>query len=108
MKLREIELASDTNGADRTSAVLSGRAALRRASVAEAAGATPVDGNGLPSRHFRWQGWWSRLLAAMLLVPGLPIIGLLVLLVRWASRGERGAKSRMRARDALNADAQGR
>ncbi len=40
-----------------------------------------------PSRYFRWKGILDRVLAAALLIPGLPLIGLLVLLVRLTSRG---------------------
>ncbi len=40
-----------------------------------------------PGRYFRWKGALGRLVAAVLLVPGLVIIGLLVLLVRLTSRG---------------------
>lgn len=40
-----------------------------------------------PSAYFRWKAVIDRLLAAILLIPGLPIIGLLVLLVRLTSRG---------------------
>ena len=40
-----------------------------------------------PSPYFRWKGLLDRLLAAILLIPGLPIIAVLVLLVRWTSRG---------------------
>ena len=41
----------------------------------------------IPGPYFRWKGIIGRLLAAMLLIPGLPIIGLMVLLVRLTSRG---------------------
>jgi len=37
--------------------------------------------------YFRWKGLVDRLLAAILLIPGLPVIGLTVLLVRLTSRG---------------------
>jgi lipopolysaccharide/colanic/teichoic acid biosynthesis glycosyltransferase len=40
-----------------------------------------------PSRYFAWKGGMDRTLALLLLVPGLPIIGLLLLLVRMTSRG---------------------
>ena len=40
-----------------------------------------------PSPYFRWKGGLDRALAAILLVPGLPLIGLLALLVRLTSRG---------------------
>jgi lipopolysaccharide/colanic/teichoic acid biosynthesis glycosyltransferase len=40
-----------------------------------------------PSPYLRRKRWADRVLAAILLVPGLPIIGLLVLLVRLTSRG---------------------
>jgi lipopolysaccharide/colanic/teichoic acid biosynthesis glycosyltransferase len=40
-----------------------------------------------PSRYFRWYGVVNRILAAALLVPALPVIGLLVLLVRATSKG---------------------
>ena len=40
-----------------------------------------------PSPYFRWKPVIDRLLAVILLVPGLPIIGLLVLVVRLTSRG---------------------
>jgi lipopolysaccharide/colanic/teichoic acid biosynthesis glycosyltransferase len=40
-----------------------------------------------PSRYFRWKGILDRAAAAVLLVPGLPIIALLVLLVRLTSPG---------------------
>jgi lipopolysaccharide/colanic/teichoic acid biosynthesis glycosyltransferase len=39
------------------------------------------------SRYFRWNGILDRGLAAVLLVPGIPIIGLSVALVRLASKG---------------------
>jgi lipopolysaccharide/colanic/teichoic acid biosynthesis glycosyltransferase len=41
----------------------------------------------VPARYFHWKGRMDRVLAAILLVPGLPIIGLLMLLVRCTSRG---------------------
>jgi lipopolysaccharide/colanic/teichoic acid biosynthesis glycosyltransferase len=40
-----------------------------------------------PSGYFRWKGVLDRALAAMLLVPGLPIMGLLIVLIRSTSRG---------------------
>ncbi len=40
-----------------------------------------------PSAYFRWKAVFDRVLAVFLLVPGLPLIGLLVLLVRLTSRG---------------------
>ena len=40
-----------------------------------------------PSAYFRWKGILDRVLAAVLLIPALPIIGLLVVLVRLTSRG---------------------
>jgi lipopolysaccharide/colanic/teichoic acid biosynthesis glycosyltransferase len=40
-----------------------------------------------PPLYFRWKGILDRVLAAILLIPGLPIIGALVLLVRRTSRG---------------------
>src|SRR5688500_3278964 len=39
------------------------------------------------SRYFAWKGIMDRLAAAALLLPGLPMIGLLVVLVRLTSRG---------------------
>lgn len=39
------------------------------------------------SRYFAWKGWLDRTLALVLLIPGLPLIGVLVLLVRATSRG---------------------
>lgn len=41
----------------------------------------------MPARWFRWQSVRCRMAAAVLLLPALPIIGLLVLLVRLTSRG---------------------
>ena len=41
----------------------------------------------IPGPYFRWKGIIGRVLAVALLIPGLPIIGLLVLLVRLTSRG---------------------
>jgi len=39
------------------------------------------------SSYFRWKHVPDTVLAVLLLIPGLPLIGLLVLLVRWTSRG---------------------
>lgn len=50
----------------------------------------PIDAlkrRATPSTYFDWQGLRCRVLAALLLVPALPIIGLLVVLVRMTSRG---------------------
>jgi lipopolysaccharide/colanic/teichoic acid biosynthesis glycosyltransferase len=41
----------------------------------------------IPSSYFRWKGILDRTLAGLLLVPGLPIVGLLALLVRLTSPG---------------------
>ena len=41
----------------------------------------------IPSAYFRWQELRSRVLAALLLIPALPIIGLLVVIVRLTSPG---------------------
>jgi lipopolysaccharide/colanic/teichoic acid biosynthesis glycosyltransferase len=41
----------------------------------------------IPSSYFRWKGVLDRTLAGLLLIPGLPIVGLLALLVRTTSRG---------------------
>jgi lipopolysaccharide/colanic/teichoic acid biosynthesis glycosyltransferase len=41
----------------------------------------------IPGPYFRWKRIIDRVLAAILLIPGLPIIGSLVLLVRLTSRG---------------------
>jgi len=41
----------------------------------------------VPSPYLRRKRWVDRVLAGILLIPGLPIIGLLVLLVRLTSRG---------------------
>ena len=43
--------------------------------------------NVIPGPYFRWKGIIGRVLAAVLLIPGLPIIGFLVVLVRLTSRG---------------------
>ncbi len=40
-----------------------------------------------PSPYFHWKGRLDRCLAAILLIPGIPIIALLVVLVRLTSRG---------------------
>jgi lipopolysaccharide/colanic/teichoic acid biosynthesis glycosyltransferase len=40
-----------------------------------------------PSPYFRWKGIIGRVLALILLVPGVPIMGVLVLLVRLTSKG---------------------
>ena len=40
-----------------------------------------------PRRYFQWKGMAARVLAAILLIPGAPIIALSVLLVRLTSRG---------------------
>jgi lipopolysaccharide/colanic/teichoic acid biosynthesis glycosyltransferase len=40
-----------------------------------------------PAPYFRWKGVLDRVVAALLLLPGLPMIGALVLLVRLTSRG---------------------
>ena len=40
-----------------------------------------------PAPYFRWKGLFDRCAAAVLLIPGLPLIALLVLLVRNTSRG---------------------
>jgi lipopolysaccharide/colanic/teichoic acid biosynthesis glycosyltransferase len=40
-----------------------------------------------PAGYFRWKPHVSRVLAALLLIPGLPLIGLLCLVVRITSRG---------------------
>ncbi len=40
-----------------------------------------------PSRYFRWKEVVERVVAVILLLPGLPLIGLLMLLVRLHSRG---------------------
>ena len=41
----------------------------------------------VPSSYFRWKGVLDRLASAILLAPGLPIIGFLVVLTRLTSRG---------------------
>jgi lipopolysaccharide/colanic/teichoic acid biosynthesis glycosyltransferase len=54
----------------------------------EDAGQEPPRQDGItPRPYLRWKGLLDRCLAASLLVPGLPVIGLLVLLVRLTSRG---------------------
>ena len=40
-----------------------------------------------PSSYFHWKGILDRAAAIALLIPGLPMIGLLVFLIRWNSRG---------------------
>ena len=40
-----------------------------------------------PSSYFRWKGWVDRTAAAILLIPAMPVIGLLFLLVRLTSAG---------------------
>ena len=40
-----------------------------------------------PTRYFRWKELVERVVAVILLLPGLPLIGLLMLLVRLHSRG---------------------
>jgi lipopolysaccharide/colanic/teichoic acid biosynthesis glycosyltransferase len=40
-----------------------------------------------PSSYFRWKIVLGRMLASLLLIPGLPIIGVLVIVVRLGSRG---------------------
>jgi lipopolysaccharide/colanic/teichoic acid biosynthesis glycosyltransferase len=51
------------------------------------AGRTPAADPLQPTGYFRWKAAADRAAAALLLLPGLPIIGLLVLLVRLTSRG---------------------
>ena len=46
-----------------------------------------LNGHVRPSRYFRWKRYVDFGLALVLLVPGLPIIGLLMLLMRLTSRG---------------------
>ena len=49
-----------------------------------------VDGTAahiVPSRYLRWSGGLNRFIALVLLLPGLPIIGLLSLIVRLTSKG---------------------
>jgi len=41
----------------------------------------------IPASYFHWKGWIDRVLGLLLLIPGLPIIGLLMLLVKATSRG---------------------
>jgi lipopolysaccharide/colanic/teichoic acid biosynthesis glycosyltransferase len=41
----------------------------------------------LPARYFRWKGPLDRCMAVILLIPGVPLIGLLIALVRATSRG---------------------
>ena len=40
-----------------------------------------------PSGYFRWKGLLDRFAALLLLIPGLPLIGILVVLIRLTSRG---------------------
>jgi len=40
-----------------------------------------------PTNYFQWKPYLDRVLACLLLIPGLPLIGLLMLLVRATSRG---------------------
>jgi lipopolysaccharide/colanic/teichoic acid biosynthesis glycosyltransferase len=49
-----------------------------------------------PHAHLRWKGGFDRVIAAILLVPGLPMIALLVLIIRITSRGP-GIYSQKRA-----------
>lgn len=57
-----------------------------RAATKNAGQAPPQDGP-IPTSYFRWNGILDRCLAAVMLVPGLPLIALLVLMVRLTSRG---------------------
>ncbi|MHB0954815.1 MAG: sugar transferase [Pirellulaceae bacterium] len=41
----------------------------------------------IPGRYFQWKSIPDRIAAALLLIPGLPIIGLLIIAVRLTSRG---------------------
>jgi lipopolysaccharide/colanic/teichoic acid biosynthesis glycosyltransferase len=41
----------------------------------------------IPGSYFRWKFWWERCLAAVALVPGIVIIGVVAILVRLTSRG---------------------
>ncbi len=56
-------------------------------------GATPatrtvhLNGAVNPSAYFRWKPWVDRSLAALLLIPGLPLMALAALAVRLTSRG---------------------
>jgi lipopolysaccharide/colanic/teichoic acid biosynthesis glycosyltransferase len=51
-------------------------------------GARQIRQGGItPARYFRWKGPFDRAAAAALLVPGLPLIALLVALVRLTSKG---------------------
>src|SRR5262245_36918696 len=44
--------------------------------------------NHMPLRsYFAWKGLLDRLAAAILLIPGLPMIGILVALIRFTSKG---------------------
>jgi lipopolysaccharide/colanic/teichoic acid biosynthesis glycosyltransferase len=40
-----------------------------------------------PSSYFHWKGWVDRIVAAVLLIPALPVIGVLFVLVRLTSAG---------------------
>ena len=40
-----------------------------------------------PSRYFRWKGFLDRGLAAVMLIPGIPMIGLSIALIRLTSKG---------------------
>jgi len=57
------------------------------ASGSHAVRETSAPGDVRPSRYFRWKAALDRTMAAVLLIPALPIIGLLVILVRLTSRG---------------------
>jgi len=46
-----------------------------------------LNGTVSPSPYFRWKPWLDRVLAALLLVPGLLLMGLAALAVRLTSRG---------------------
>jgi lipopolysaccharide/colanic/teichoic acid biosynthesis glycosyltransferase len=41
----------------------------------------------IPGSYFRWKFWWERCLAAVALLPGIVIIGVVAILVRLTSRG---------------------
>jgi len=58
-----------------------------RASGSHSIRETSSPGNCRPSPYFRWKAVLDRTAAAVLLIPALPIIGLLVILVRLTSRG---------------------
>ncbi|MGO9112641.1 MAG: sugar transferase [Thermoguttaceae bacterium] len=53
----------------------------------EAAGQARQQDSLIPASYFRWKSPIDRCMAAALLVPGLPVIAVLVLLVRLTSRG---------------------